>query len=70
MHDVNPLGPMMHLGELDRRAARQLRPFRPEGDGTPKVAVFAATIVAFLRCIHAVVRLGKEPGTQQGRTIR
>src|SRR5262245_21786930 len=29
MYDVNPLGPMMHLKELDRQAAPQLRPLRP-----------------------------------------
>jgi hypothetical protein len=33
-HDVNPLGPMIHLRELERQAIQQLRPFRPDGDRT------------------------------------
>jgi len=31
---VNPLGPMIHLRELERQAIQQLRPFRPDGDRT------------------------------------
>ena len=34
MHDVNPLGVIMHLKELERQATPQLRPLRPEGSAT------------------------------------
>ena len=65
MHDVNPLGPIMHLRELDRQAAPRLRPFRSAGDGTPMVAASTAPIIAVLRPIHAAVCLGIWPDTQR-----
>ena len=33
MHDINPLGPMFHLKELERQAAPRLRPVSPPSVG-------------------------------------
>lgn len=33
MYDVNPLGPMFHLKELERQAAPRLRPVSPHSVG-------------------------------------
>jgi hypothetical protein len=49
MHDVNPLGQIMHLRELDRQAAPQLRPLRLERKGMPMLTTFRAKMTAVLR---------------------
>jgi hypothetical protein len=38
MHDVNPLGPMFHLKELERQAAPRLRPVSPHSVGARSAA--------------------------------
>jgi hypothetical protein len=49
MYDVNPLGPLMHLKELDRQAVRKLRPTRGKKQGAFSVAIVGAAIIALLR---------------------
>lgn len=41
MHDINPLGAILHLKELDRQATPQLQPLRPERRSTRIVAINA-----------------------------
>ena len=42
MYDVNPLGVMMHLKELEQQATPQLRPLRSGGSGTFRDTMIAA----------------------------
>lgn len=44
MYDINPLGPLMHLKELDRQAAPLLRPVR----GQPATVVFLRGLVTWI----------------------
>lgn len=54
MYDVNPLGPLMHLKELDRQAAvPTLRPVRIGRQGESRVAAFSASVISFLRRLQA-----------------
>ena len=62
MYDVNPLGPMMHLKELDRQAAPKLRPVRSTRQTVFSVAVLGAAMIALLRRLHAVGIPGRAPG--------
>ena len=52
MHDINPLGTVMHLKELDRWAAPKLRPLRSKGERSFRVAALATASVAFV--LHAI----------------
>jgi hypothetical protein len=54
MFDVNPLGPMMHLKELERRAAPKLRPVQCARQGAFRVAVRGAVVIVLLRRFLAV----------------
>lgn len=53
MYDVNPLGPLMHLKELDRQAVPTLRPVRFRRQGDFRVAAFRASMIFFLRRLQA-----------------
>lgn len=59
MHDVNPLGPIMHLRELDRQAAPRLRPLLTERDGMPMLKTFRNTLSLVLRRFDCVAYLGE-----------
>jgi hypothetical protein len=71
MYDVNPLGLMMHLRELERQAAPKLRSLRPrEQDASSHAAIGTATILllrrlrptAILKIVTATLRrLGRQP---------
>ena len=52
MHDINPLGTVMHLKELDRRAAPTLRPMRPPGEHSVRLFAYAMSAVAIV--LHAL----------------
>jgi hypothetical protein len=54
MYDVNPLGPLMHLKELDRRAAARLRPLRPRRQSASRVTAVRAVIITLLQRLHTV----------------
>ena len=54
MYDVNPLGPMMHLKELERQAAPKLRPVQDTRHGAFGVTALAAALIALLRRFRAV----------------
>ncbi len=54
MYDVNPLGPMMHLKELDRQAVPTLRQVRSARQDASSVAALGFTILSFLRGLRAV----------------
>jgi hypothetical protein len=54
MHDINPLGPMMHLKELNRQVAQKLRPLRSRRKDGSSVATVRAAMIALLRRLHAV----------------
>ena len=47
MYDVNPLGPMMHLRELERQSARRLRLVRPRRQNDFGLTAFKSLIIAF-----------------------
>ena len=48
MHDINPLGTVMHLKELERWAAPKLRPLRSKGERSFRVAALATASVALV----------------------
>jgi hypothetical protein len=54
MYDVNPLGPMIHLKELDRRATPQLRPLRPGMQDVFSLTAISASVIAVVRRLHTV----------------
>jgi hypothetical protein len=62
MYDVNPLGPLMHLKELDRQAARISHPIQAN---TPRLAIFMASTIGLLRDLrwHFTARM-------EGRTFK
>lgn len=49
MYDVNPLGPIMHLKELDRQATPKLRPVVNARQDVVGVAALFAAVLLFLR---------------------
>ena len=53
MYEVNPLGPLMHLKELDRQAVPTLRPVRFGRQGDSRVSAFSASMIWFLRRFQA-----------------
>ncbi len=54
MHNLTPLGTLMHLKELDREAAPRLRPLRAgRRDASPVTGVRAA-MTTLLRRLHTV----------------
>jgi hypothetical protein len=54
MHDVNPLGPMMHLRELERQAAPLLRSLRPWGQDGSSLTAVGSSMIAFVQQLHSV----------------
>jgi hypothetical protein len=53
MSDVNPLGPLMHLKELDRQAVPTLRPVRSGNQSDSRVAALSTLMISFLRRLQA-----------------
>ncbi len=53
MHDINPLGPMLHLKELERQAAPKLRQLR-SSQRVPNVTTLSAAIIALLGRLRVV----------------
>lgn len=49
MDNVNPLGQIMHLRELDRQATPQHRPLRPAGESKPIVTMIATVVLRVYR---------------------
>jgi hypothetical protein len=64
MHDVNPLGPMMHLRELDRQAAPRLRSLRPGRQGATRLAALGAMMITLLRRLDPTAILQGVKGTE------
>lgn len=64
MYDVNPLGPLMHLNDLDRLAVPKLWAVQ-----SPKESPFSVAVVmiALLRRLHAAGMLWR--AMRQGRAI-
>ncbi len=54
MYDVNPLGPLMHLKELERQAAPKLRPVQDTRHGAFSVTALATALIALVRHFRAV----------------
>jgi hypothetical protein len=54
MHNLTPLGAMMHLKELDRQAAPKLRPLRSPRRDTSGANVVGAAVIALVRRLHAI----------------
>ena len=54
MYDVNPLGPMMHLKELERQAALKLRPLQSKEQWRFTLAAVSTAVIAVRRRFHAV----------------
>ena len=69
MHDINPLGTVMHLKELDRWAAPKLRPLRSKGERSFRVAALATASVALRPACnrHPVRSAGGATLTTDGR---
>jgi hypothetical protein len=59
MYDVNPLGPLMHLKELDRQAAVRLRPLRSRRQDASRVTAVTALMIALLQRLPAVFIAGR-----------
>jgi hypothetical protein len=54
MHNLTPLGTLMHLKELDRQATPRLHPLRAgRRDASPDTGVRAA-MTSLLRRLHAI----------------
>ena len=53
MHDVNPLGPMMHLKELGRQLTPRLRPLRAGRQNGVSLSGVKSSMIAFLQHLHA-----------------
>jgi hypothetical protein len=53
MHDVTPLGTLMHLKELDRQAALRRRPLGLARQSDPGTMPSSAIVIAFLRRLRA-----------------
>jgi hypothetical protein len=68
MYDVNPLGPLMHLKELDRQAARISHPIRPN---TPRLVAFRASTIGLLRDLrwHFTARMESRTFKNRGHTL-
>jgi hypothetical protein len=62
MYDVNPLGPMMHLKELDQQAVPKCRPLPPRRQDIPSLTALTAAMISLLRRVHTV------GGRQVGKT--
>jgi hypothetical protein len=58
MYDVNPLGPMMHLRELDRRAARRHQRLRPKKQNGYGLTAIREAAIAVLRRLHTFHMFG------------
>lgn len=54
MYDINPLGPLMHLKELDRQAAPKLYPVRSTTQDASSVTICGPSMLLVLRCLHAI----------------
>jgi len=54
MHDVNPLGPLMHLKELERQAAPRLHPLRAKRQDVSNLTPVSSLMIAFLQRLHSV----------------
>ena len=68
MHDINPLGTVMHLKELDQRAAPTLRPMRPLGEHSIRSIAYAMSAVAIV--LHAVASVSARIArTRDGRAL-
>jgi hypothetical protein len=62
MHDVNPLGPLMHLKELERQAARTSSSIRSTRANASVFGVFSRLVISFLN--------GSRPSAAQGARER
>ena len=67
MHDVNPLGPMMHLKELDHQAIPRLRPLRTGRQNGFSLIGIKSSMIGFLRHPHAFRLFGARRGMPQVR---
>jgi hypothetical protein len=63
MYDVNPLGHLMHLKDLDRQAVPKLRAVRSQRESSFSVT---AVMIALLQRLHVAGILRP----RQGRAIR
>jgi len=54
MYDVNPLGPIMHLKELDRQATPRLRPLRTGRQDGLSLTAAGLSVIALLQRLSAV----------------
>jgi hypothetical protein len=54
MHDINPLGPMMHLKELDRQATPRLRRLRSRTHDRSSLTAASLSMLSYPRRLSAV----------------
>jgi hypothetical protein len=54
MHNLTPLGTLMHLKELDRQATPRLHPLRAGRRDASAVTAVRAALTTLLRRLHAV----------------
>jgi hypothetical protein len=62
MYDVNPLGPQMHLRELERRAVPSLRPDQLRSPGESRLTALRARMFSIISTVVAVAA----PAMQRG----
>jgi len=66
MSDVNPLGPLMHLKELDQQAVPTLRPVRFGNQSDSRAAALSTSMISFLRRLQAAGILRRTVGQDRG----
>jgi hypothetical protein len=66
MHDVNPLGQLMHLKEIERQLAKARGPFRPRTESARPRAL-RAIVVAVLRRFGAFPGQAEAPASLRAR---
>jgi hypothetical protein len=54
VHNLTPLGTMMHLKELDRQVAPKLLQMRSRRQDIPSVTAVGAAVIALWRRLYAV----------------
>jgi hypothetical protein len=54
MHNLTPLGMLMHLKDLDRQAVPKLRPLRSQRRDSAGANAVGIAVIALVRRLHAL----------------
>ena len=67
MYDVNPLGLMMHLRDLDRQAAPKLQSLRLRGQHVSSLTAVGAAMLSLLRRLDPTAIFQAKTGRETSR---